>query len=246
MQFLILSDIHANWYALEAVLEHAKGLYQECVCCGDLVGYNPHPDLVTRWVKENCSTVIRGNHDKVVAGIDSLDWFNEVAQEAARWTMEHLEAADLEYLRDLPMGPVKTDKFHMWHGSVADEDEYVSYPREAFPHFQGFDFPLAFFGHTHHQGGFSSNHLKVQSLPQIGARETERCIELVPDVLYMVNPGSVGQPRDGDPRAAYAIYDSDRKLITLRRTEYPIAKTAAAIEKAGLPEVLGVRLFHGF
>jgi predicted phosphodiesterase len=246
VQYLILSDIHANWYALEAVLNAAKGTYGEIVCCGDLVGYNPHPERVTRWVRENCTTVIRGNHDKVVAGIEDLEWFNDVAQEAAVWTIQHMEEGQREYLRQLAMGPIKTEHFHMWHGSVADEDEYVTCVSEATPHFKQFDLPLAFFGHTHLQGGFFAKGSRVGSLPPVPADQSEWTIELEPDLVYMVNPGSVGQPRDGDPRAAYAIYDSDRKLVTLRRAEYPVAKTALAIEQAGLPEVLGIRLFHGF
>jgi predicted phosphodiesterase len=246
VQFLILSDIHANWHALEAVLKDANGDYQHTVCCGDLVGYNPHPDRVTRWVKENCATVIRGNHDKVVAGIEDLEWFNEVAQAAARWTIAHMEEPQRRYLRSLAMGPAKTEHFHMWHGSVADEDEYVASLSEAGPHFKRFELPLAFFGHTHLQGGFFAKGSRVASLPGVGLDEGERTIELEPDLLYMLNPGSVGQPRDGDPRAAYAIYDSERKLVILRRTEYPVAKTALEMQQAGLPDVLGTRLFYGF
>jgi predicted phosphodiesterase len=246
VQILILSDIHANWHALEAVLKDAGSHYRQVVCCGDLVGYNPHPDRVTRWVSENCTAVVRGNHDKVVAGIEDLEWFNEVAQTAARWTIAHMEEPQRKYLRGLAMGPVKTEHFHIWHGSVADEDEYIASAIEAGPHFQQFELPLAFFGHTHLQGGFFAKGSRVGSLSQVGPEERERTIELEPDLRYMVNPGSVGQPRDGDPRAAYAIYDSDKKLVTLRRTEYPVAKTAADIQRAGLPEVLGIRLFHGF
>jgi predicted phosphodiesterase len=242
VQFLILSDIHANWHALEAVLNDAEGKYQQIVCCGDLVGYNPNPDQVTCWVKENCVLVVRGNHDKVVAGIEDLEWFNEVAQAAAKWTMSHMADPQLNYL---PMGPAKTEHFQIWHGSVADEDEYVSSVREAAPHFVSVDLPLAFFGHTHLQGGFFARRNRVGHLPRVEAHHSERIIELEPDFLYMINPGSVGQPRDGDPRAAYAIYDSERKLVTLRRTEYPVNKTADEITKAGLPEVLGLRLFHG-
>jgi predicted phosphodiesterase len=245
VQFLILSDIHANWYALEAVLKDSKGKYQEIVCCGDLVGYNTQPDQVTRWVKENCSIVIRGNHDKVVAGIEDLEWFNEIAQRAARWTIATMDAQLRQYLHDLPMGPAKTEHFQMWHGSVTDEDEYVAFSREAAPQFQHQERPLGFFGHTHLQGGFLAKQTKVAPLPRIAPEDTEVTIELEPDYLYMINPGSVGQPRDGDPRAAYAIYDSDRKLVTLRRTEYPIKKTAIEIEEAGLPDVLAIRLFHG-
>jgi len=245
VQFLILSDIHANWHALESVLKDAKGNYQQTVCCGDLVGYNPHPDRVTRWVRENCAEVIRGNHDKVVAGIEDLEWFNEVAQAAAKWTMAQMEEKQLAYLHDLPMGPFKGAHFHMWHGSAADEDEYVASVREAAPHFERFEVPLAFFGHTHLQGGFFAKHGRVGPLPRVAQGERERTIEMEPDVLYMVNPGSVGQPRDGDPRAGYAIYDSDKNLVMLRRTEYAVDKTATEIQKAGLPEVLGIRLFHG-
>jgi predicted phosphodiesterase len=246
VQFLILSDIHANWHALEAVLKDAKGGYEQSVCCGDLVGYNANPDQVTRWVRDNCLTVIRGNHDKVVAGIEDLEWFNDVAQAAARWTIAEMDDEQRKYLHDLPVGPRKTEHFHIWHGSVADEDEYVTCAGEAGPHFKEFELALAFFGHTHLQGGFFAKGSRVGSLPPVGRDESERTIELEPDLLYMVNPGSVGQPRDGDPRAAYAIYDSDRKLVTLRRAEYPVAKTALEIQQAGLPEVLGIRLFHGF
>ena len=245
MQFLILSDIHANWHALDAVLKDAKGRYQEIVCCGDLVGYNPQPGRVIAWVKENCSTVIRGNHDKVVAGLEDLEWFNEVAQAAARWTIANLNAGQIEYLQNLPMGPAKNEYFHICHGSMADEDEYVAYVREAAPHFAELELPLAFFGHTHLQGGFFAKGNRAALIPQVEFDETERTIELEPDLVYLVNPGSVGQPRDGDPRAAYAIYDSDAKLVHLRRTEYPIDKTFIEIRKAGLPEVLGLRLFHG-
>ncbi len=245
MQFLILSDIHANWHALEAVLKDAKDRYQQIVCCGDLVGYNAQPGKVTQWVRENCATVIRGNHDKVVAGIEDLEWFNEVAQAAARWTMEHMESAEIDYLRALPKGPVNTEHFSMCHGSIWDEDEYVAYLRDAAPHFAESDMSLTFFGHTHLQGGFFAKRAGLGHLPRLLPEETETAIELIPDYTYLVNPGSVGQPRDGDPRAAYAIYDTDKKLITLRRTEYPIYKTANEIKEAGLPEVLGLRLFHG-
>jgi predicted phosphodiesterase len=245
VQFLILSDIHANWHALDAVLKDAKGSYQQIVCCGDLVGYNAQPERVTRWVRENCATVIRGNHDKVVAGIEDLEWFNDVAQAAARWTMDHMDSEQRDYLRKLPMGPARTEHFHMCHGSMVNEDEYVAYVGEATPHFAELELPLAFFGHTHLQGGFLAKRGRAAALPRVPPEDRQTTIELEPDYQYLVNPGSVGQPRDGDPRAAYALYDSEKKLVTLRRTEYPIKKTALEIEEAGLPEVLGIRLFHG-
>jgi len=245
VQILILSDLHANLYALQAVLADAEGQYQQIVCCGDLVGYNPHPAPVLEWTQANCARVIRGNHDKVVAGVDDLEWFNEVAKEAAIWTIRQLAADQLEYLRQLEKGPTKLEHFHVWHGSPRDEDEYVTTKASATPCFSFFELPLAFFGHTHLQGGFFSTRGKIGVIPAVRKKEKEAVVALEPDVLYMVNPGSVGQPRDGDPRAAYALYNPEQKIVKLRRAEYPIQKTADDITQAGLPGVLALRLFRG-
>ncbi|MDQ2775657.1 MAG: metallophosphatase family protein [Acidobacteriota bacterium] len=246
MQFLILSDLHANWHALEAVLADAEGRYQQVVCCGDVVGYNPNPARVLEWTKAHCTPVIRGNHDKAVAGVDSLEWFNDVAKASALWTIGELDPEQLGYLRALPEGPSRLPEFQIWHGSPVDEDEYLSSPQEATPRFQNLDAPLAFFGHTHLQGGFFSKYGRVGSIPQVPKKQNGITIELEPDILYMFNPGSVGQPRDRDPRAAYAIYDSEKGTVELRRVEYPVKETATEIKEAGLPDVLGLRLFVGF
>lgn len=245
MRTLIVSDLHANLYALKAVAAHALGYFDEIVCCGDLVGYNPHPAEVLEWTKENCKTVVRGNHDKVVAGVESLEWFNEVARAAALWTQERLAPSQLDYLRGLPRGPLVLDSFDMWHGSPMDEDEYVTAIAEARPCFQHFSAALAFFGHTHLQGGFFSKYGRVGVVPPVRQSADEMVISLEPDLVYMINPGSVGQPRDGDRRAAYAIFDSELRTVTFRRVEYPVAKTAEDIRRAGLPDVLALRLFHG-
>ncbi len=246
MRFLILSDPHANWHALEAVLGDAEGQYDQIVCCGDLVGYNPSPGAVLDWIREHCTSVVRGNHDKVICGIESLEWFNEVAQAAARWTKEQLKEEQLAYLRELPSGPVKLEHFHIWHGSPRDEDEYLTGAREAAPLFEMLELPIGFFGHTHLQGVFFSKQRRLGMIPAVPKKADELAIELEPDVLYMINPGSVGQPRDGDPRAAYAIYDTEKKLVLLRRVNYPIDVTACDIQLAGLPDVLAQRLFYGF
>jgi predicted phosphodiesterase len=245
VRFLILSDLHANWHALEAVLAEAEGKYQQIACCGDLVGYNPNPGRVLAWAEPNCGLIIRGNHDKAVAGIETLEWFNEVAQIAARWTMRHLDASHLAYLHALPAGPVHNEHFQLWHGSLGDEDEYITRAQEAAPAFPYFDLPLAFFGHTHVQGGFFSKRGRVGRVMPVRKNEPNYTFELNPDTLYMINPGSVGQPRDNDPRAAYAIFDSDQKIVTMYRTAYPIQRTASEIKQAGLPDVLALRLFHG-
>ena len=246
MQFLIISDLHANWHALKAVIADAKERYEQIICCGDLVGYNPHPARVLEWTRAHCASVIRGNHDKVVAGIDSLEWFNDVAQIAARWTTGKLNEEQLDYLRNLRTGPVLLEHFVICHGSPRDEDEYITTAREASPCFTHLELPLAFFGHTHLQGGFVLRRGRTSSIPPVRKTESESALALEPDTIYFVNPGSVGQPRDGDPRAAYAIYDSELKLVYLRRVSYPIEKTAEEIKKSGLPDVLAIRLFQGF
>jgi predicted phosphodiesterase len=246
VQFLILSDLHANWPALQAVIDDAAGKYEAIVCCGDLVGYNPQPGRVLEWVRSSCQTVIRGNHDKVVAGIDSIEWFNDVAQIAARWTTNVLSESQLEYLRSLQQGPASIDGFQIWHGSPVDEDEYMTEAGEAAPRFPEMDCALGFFGHTHLQGGFFAKHGFVGVISQVRSSEREYVLELEPDAKYMVNPGSVGQPRDRDPRAAYVLFDSSRKLVTFRRVQYPIGETIAQIQQAGLPDMLGFRLLAGF
>lgn len=245
LRFLILSDVHANWYALETVLGDAENRYDRIVCCGDLVGYNPHPSKVIAWTQAHCASVVRGNHDKVIAGIDDIEWFNEVAQTAARWTSAILSPGELNYLEELPKGPLALEHFHIFHGSPQDEDEYVTTPLEAARCFSYLERGLAFFGHTHLQGGFFSKYGRIGRIPQVRRSERETALELDPDVVYMINPGAVGQPRDTDPRAAYAIFDSDQRLLTLRRVAYPIAKTAEDIRKAQLPEILAFRLFQG-
>ncbi len=230
---------------MEAVLEHAEGKYDQVICCGDLVGYNPDPARIIDWVRERCTAVIRGNHDKVVAGIDGLEWFNDVAQAAAQWTTAHLSPDHLEYLRSLPQGPVTLDYCQMWHGSPRDEDEYVTNAREAAPCFQLFEMQTAFFGHTHLQGAFFSRYRRTGMFPSVPRDAAEAVIELDPDTLFLVNPGSVGQPRDGDPRAGYAILDSEQNCIFLRRAKYPVQLAAEAICRAGLPDVLAQRLLAG-
>ena len=245
MRFLIISDPHANWHALQTVLSDAEGQYDQIICCGDLVGYNAQPGRVLEWTRKYCAAVVRGNHDKVVAGQENLEWFNEVAQRAALWTMNSLEAGQIEYLRELAKGPLKLEHFHIWHGSPRDEDEYITTAGEAIDCFKYFELPLAFFGHTHLQGGFFLTRGRVGAIHKVQRDHRQRVLELEPDVLYLINPGSVGQPRDGDSRAAYALFDSEANTVTLRRVKYPIEKTAEGIEEAGLPDMLAYRLFQG-
>ena len=245
MRFLIISDIHSNLEALEAVLRDAEGQYDQVVCCGDLVGYNPDPAPVLEWTEKHCIAVIRGNHDKAVAGVDSLEWFNPVAQASALWTQKQLSPEQLAYLKNLEKGPLTVDGFEIVHGAPFDEDEYVVSADLAAESFAALHRMVAFFGHSHLQGGFFEKRRRLGQIGRVRANEQEHAIELEPDTMYMINPGSVGQPRDGDPRAAYVIYEKEMRLVRFRRVQYSIETTCQKIRLAGLPDVLGLRLFHG-
>jgi predicted phosphodiesterase len=245
VKFLVLSDLHANWWALQSVLKDAENRYEQVLCCGDIVGYNPRPREVLQWTRQNCAAVIRGNHDKVAAGLEDLNWFNEVAQAAAIWTANQLSPDERAYVRDLPKGPVPVESFHLCHGSPLDEDEYILSAREAGTSLRQAPNTLTFFGHTHVQGGFFLQGGQLGMLPAVEKSRTERVFELDPDNAYLINPGSVGQPRDSDPRAAYVIYDSEERTLSYRRVEYPVEETGREIKEAGLPDVLAYRLFRG-
>ncbi len=245
MRYLIVSDLHGNWQALEAVVREAAGGYDQALCCGDLVGYGAEPNPVVDWVRANCAVVVRGNHDKVSTGQEDLEWFNPVARAAALWTLQNLTPANIEYIRGLPKGPVLLDGFQVLHGSPFDEDEYVMAAGEAGQAFGYLESRLAFFGHTHVQGGFIWNHSRVETIPATSARSRRQEMEVDPECGYLVNPGSVGQPRDGDPRAAYILYDSAARLVAYCRVPYDVAAAQEKIRQAGLPPILADRLSKG-
>lgn len=245
MRFLIVSDIHGNWEALEAVLADCAGQYDEILCCGDLVGYNPNPAEVVEWAQTHCRTVIRGNHDKAVAGLEGLEWFNEVAQASALWARRQLSAEQLTWLQNLPAGPVNGGDCTLFHGAPFDEDFYVLTPPEAGECFSYLKTDVSFFGHTHLQGGFYLRKRQTHPIDRVLEDQWEYSFEIEPDSVFMINPGSVGQPRDNDPRAAYALFEPLLRTVSLRRVEYPIQTTHDKIIAAGLPEVLALRLLRG-
>ncbi|HTS27335.1 MAG TPA: metallophosphoesterase family protein [Bryobacteraceae bacterium] len=245
MRYLILSDLHANWDALEAVLQDANGQYDRTVCCGDLVGYGADPNPVVEWVREHCELVVRGNHDKACTGLDDLEWFNPVARLAALWTQSNLTPENAAYTRGLPKGPLIEDGFQLVHGSPFDEDEYVLAVDEASQSFTYLECRLAFFGHTHVQGGFIWNRSRVETIMCPSGWGDRQDMEIDAECAYLINPGSVGQPRDGNPRAAYAIFNSESQVVTYCRTDYNIASTQKKIRDAGLPPVLAERLAMG-
>jgi predicted phosphodiesterase len=244
VRYLIVSDLHGNLEALEGVMKDVEGEYDQAVCCGDLVGYGADPNAVIDWVRANCKAVVRGNHDKACSGLDDLEWFNPVARSAALWTLKALSRENAEYTRTLPQGPVSVGEFQIIHGSPFDEDEYVLAAEEAGQAFHYLESRLAFFGHTHVQGGFIWNHSRVETI-RAGMVRTREMLEIDPDCAYMINPGSVGQPRDGNPMAAFALYDSESHIVTFCRADYDVNGAQKKIREAGLPPILADRLSVG-
>jgi predicted phosphodiesterase len=245
MRSLVLSDIHGNIEALEAVLRDANGLYDEIVCCGDLVGYGANPRDVIEWAREAVSRTVRGNHDRAAWDPEVRETFNPSARAAIDWCDHELEPSDLEWLRALPAGPLWSEGFGLAHGSPADEDEYVLSVNDVWGLDDTFVETLCFIGHTHIQGGWTWQREGLRNLPVPVGRERHRTIEIHRDEFYLVNPGSVGQPRDHDPRAGYALLDRDRNLLTFRRVPDRISGAQERILSAGLPEYLAYRLAEG-
>jgi predicted phosphodiesterase len=246
MRFLVLSDIHANSTALEASLDAAQGRWERAVCLGDVVDYGPDPNEVTDRVKVLAPLIIRGNHDKAVAGLTGLESFNPVAQLAAQWTREHLRPDNLTYIAQLAAGPASADGLTLVHGAYEDEDEYVFSPAQAMGGLIESPSDVTFFGHTHYQGGFSyraGQIAVIQLRPEPGPKFA--ALRLEPGTRYLINPGSVGQPRDGDPRAAFAIADMNHQVIEFWRAPYDIAAVQKRMQTAGLPYPLIERLGAG-
>jgi predicted phosphodiesterase len=236
---LIISDIHGNLEALEAVLEDARGQYEQVLCLGDLVGYGAEPNAVTEWVKANAAAVIRGNHDKACTGLDSLNEYSPAARMSALWTRDALNTQNREYLQNLPQGPYPSEQIALVHGSPSDEDEYLVSISDVAVQRGALTAQVTFFGHTHIQGGFLLGPSGTKRIPPIGTAFTEG------DYYFLINPGSVGQPRDGDWRAAYALYSAVEHTVEFHRVAYDVDRAAAKIRAAGLPEFLAARLYEG-
>lgn len=250
MRILVISDIHANLEALQACLEAAPG-HDRVFNLGDIVGYGANPNEVTECSRKLGTVLVRGNHDKACTGLTSLDDFNPVAGLAVLWTREQLSDENLEWLRALPQGPVApVEGLQCVHGSPRDEDEYVLMRREAYSILSRVNVPLTFFGHTHVQGGFwiddtneQEGAIEMQYPSPTGKQQLK--MQLSPTGKYMINPGSIGQPRDNDPRAAFVLYDTEERTVTFHRVPYDIKRAQEKIFSAGLPERLAIRLEEG-
>ena len=247
MRYLVLSDVHSNLEALKKCLQVARGRYDEVLCLGDLVGYGPDPNPVIETVQDAAPVIIRGNHDKACCGIIDAEDFNPYARMATLWTRDQLTARNLATLRSLPSGPVDVNGFQLVHGSPADEDEYLISALEAREALQSMTAPVALFGHTHIQGGFQLNADGVFQIIRFSAERDGRVftLHIEEGARYLINPGSVGQPRDRDWRAAFAIFDSKARQVEYYRTAYDLPRTQEKMRRAGLPEPLITRLEFG-
>jgi predicted phosphodiesterase len=247
MRRLILSDIHANMTALQAALGACQGKWDQALCLGDVVGYGPDPNEVVEQIQPLLIAAIRGNHDKAVAGVSDADDFNPIARAAVQWTRASLRPGNLSYVAGLPPGPMHTDEISLFHGSLRDEDEYIFVSEQALDGLLVAPNSLSFFGHTHIQGGFSFAEAGLQTLMLQSRRAgiVMMPLRLERGTRYLLNPGSIGQPRDGDPRAAFAIFDAQQSLVEFWRVPYDIAQVAERLGRAGLPESLASRLFAG-
>ena len=243
MKFLVISDLHANLEALDATLAAAKGCGHVLVL-GDLVGYGADPNAVIERVRAlPVSTIIRGNHDKVGAGLEDVQGFNHLARHAIAWTATALTPDNRAWLAALPQGPVIADPgVEICHGAPFDEDVYVFDDLDAIRALRSARAPLCLFGHTHVPAVFRFD----AELDLIGPpRGSHFSMTLNPDARYLVNCGAVGQPRDGTPQAAYGVLDTSKQTLTIARVTYNVAGAQAKIIAAGLPEVLAQRLAGG-
>ena len=254
MRLLLLSDIHANLEALEACLAVAPA-HDLIVNLGDVVGYNASPNEVCERVRALGGWIVRGNHDRACSGLTDLSEFNLIAAMSARWTQTALLPEHLEWLKDLPQGPMRlgeVEDVEFVHGSPRDEDEYVLNPSTAganlrMPGHAG----KIFFGHTHLQGGFAVENGRMRNFAPVfptGDDVVQFAMPLAAGERYLINPGSVGQPRDGDWRAAFALYEPNGDApgaVRFYRVPYEVDETQRRILSANLPERLAFRLKLG-
>jgi len=247
MRTLILGDIHSNIDALDAVLMAAASLrIDRAVVLGDLVGYNAAPGQVL-WRLDTLAPIltVRGNHDKVCAGLESAAAFHPLAREAIEWTRRQLSPPGLTYLADLPTGPLMMgETVELCHGAPFDEDFYVQDVLDARTALESAAAPLCLNGHTHVPAVYRTAGMSIRD--ETPMEYALSVVELSHNERLLVNVGSVGQPRDGDPRAAFGVLDDGAGILELRRVPYNVASAQRRIVEAGLPVFLAARLERGF
>ncbi len=244
MLFAIISDVHSNLEALNSVLERIDSIgVDSIVSLGDMVGYNADPNRCIELIRKRDIRCILGNHDSRVCGFEEPDNFNPVARTALLWTRQNITDDNLEYLKTLPRQLTFNDNALAVHGWINNTDMYILSQSDAMANFkllemEEYRYRLCFFGHTHIMITYAMKEMVI--FPAM-----EESVKLLDEAYYLVNPGSVGQPRDYDPRASFLIYNSDEREIKFFRTDYDIDKCRSKIIKAGLPNSLAERLIIG-
>ncbi len=244
MRTAVIADIHANLEALQAVLERISALgADEIVCLGDIVGYNANPNECVDIMREEKITCVLGNHDASAAGMEEPVNFNPLAREAMLWTREVLTEKNKRFLGDLPRER-QVRGFFLFHGSIHDTNRYILYREDAVENFHLLSglsraITVGFFGHTHQRT------ILIEQEGTISLSLSHEMQVIMPGRRYLINPGSVGQPRDGDPRASLLIYDEDDLTLHFFRVEYDIKACQNRVVRAGLPPQLAWRLEQG-
>jgi len=246
VRYAILSDIHANLEALRAVLEAVEPMGLDGICSlGDLVGYNADPDACVRLVRERGIPSLMGNHDAVACGISDAVDFNPIARAAAIWTRETLAPELRDFLLEQPEQRGLTGEIRLVHGSLLHRDHYLLSRFDILENVRRMraerpEIRILFFGHTHNQVAYScdpDDNISQVSSPRFSLQD---------DRVYLINPGSVGQPRDHDPRSSFVLLDLDARAVEFVRLAYDIRACANKILAQGLPRELADRLFHGW
>ena len=247
MRFFILSDIHSNIEALDACIRRAKqASYDAVFCCGDLVGYGPNPVEAIDAVRDLNAVVVRGNHDRVTGNQDEAAEFNPHARRAVFWTRSVLPESYRQYLAELPVGPLQVQPdAQLVHGAITHEDDYVFTSADASENLRLAGTRLTFFGHSHFPAVFAADPAGKSATPPTYEFDEFTAVRCDGDQRFLVNPGSVGQPRDGDPRASFVIWDRDRGRLEFYRVEYPVATTQSKMWDVRLPTYLIERLAVG-
>lgn len=246
MRLAIIADVHSNLEALESVLAHLRREGPEVILnLGDLVGYNASPNECLELLKSQDVLSLAGNHDLAVLSPERAQSFNIIAYQALMWCREVLPPESLSLLRDLPLTRELAGSLLACHGTPTSADTYIAYHfqgKRVFSHLRGQShLRVCFFGHTHRRALWYRDIRGKVALYEI----TQGKLILPREAHYLINPGSVGQPRDGNPEAAYAIFDAEEFSIQFKSVPYDIAGAQARILKAGLPPFLAERLAQG-
>ena len=240
MRYAVISDIHGNLEALKAVLSDIESQnVDKIVCLGDVVGYGPWPNECVELIRERADVCLMGNHDFAAIGREPVEYFNSYARRAILWTIRQLTPESLEFLKQLPFEYIEGDVTFVHSAPYRPEDwTYIISERDALPQFNYLQTRICFVGHSHVAIGVGWKDNRFWSWRVNGE-------ELQPDARYIINVGSVGQPRDGDKRAAYGVYDSERDEFEFRRVEYDVWATQNRMKELGLPQYLIDRLTVG-